>query len=364
MEQKKLGFGWMRLPVLQDGEIDMEQVKKMADLFLKNGFTYLDTSFAYHGGKSEAAVREAVVKRHPRESFTIATKFPTFAVQSEDEVEGIFAKQLQNLGTDYVDYYLLRTLNTKFYNGVDGKGGVVKTCHLFEHARKWKEEGKIKHLGFSFHDNAELLDQILTENPDVEFVQIIVNYFDWESYFIQPKACYDVIRRHGKQVVVMEPVKGGVLADHAAQALRYAASKDGVLTVLSGMSNLEQMEQNIATMRDFTPLTADEEAQLLQSAKEIKAQGPLHMSDFTKYEKIKFHGIPVAAILDGYNACLVQPNPFFAGELNYLPNELLKLGVTDIKQPFPEESVTLNGEDITPMVREAWDWLIAHSFAM
>lgn len=364
MEQKKLGFGWMRLPVLQDGEIDMEQVRKMADLFLENGFTYLDTSFAYHGGKSEAAVREAVVKRHPRESFTIATKFPTFAVQSEDEVEGIFAQQLQNLGTDYVDYYLLHTLNTKYYNGVDGKGGVVKTCHLFEHARKWKAEGKIKHLGFSFHDNAELLDQILTENPDVEFVQIIVNYFDWESYFIQPKACYDVIRRHGKQVVVMEPVKGGVLADHAAQALRYAASKDGVLTVLSGMSNLEQMEQNIATMRDFTPLTADEEAQLLQSAKEIKAQGPLHISDFTKYEKIKFHGIPVAAILDGYNACLVQPNPFFAGELNYLPNELLKLGVTDVKQPFPEESVTLNGEDITPMVKEAWDWLIAHSFAM
>ena len=198
----------------------------------------------------------------------------------------------------------------------------------------------------------------------MEFVQIIVNYFDWESYFIQPKACYDVIRRHGKQVVVMEPVKGGVLADHAAQALRYAAGKDGVLTVLSGMSNLEQMEQNIATMRDFTPLTADEEAQLLQSAKEIKAQGPLHSSDFTKYEKIKFHGIPVAAILDGYNACLVQPNPFFAGELNYLPNELLKLGVTDVKQPFPEETVTLNGEDITPMVKEAWDWLIAHSFAM
>ena len=173
-----------------------------------------------------------------------------------------------------------------------------------------------------------------------------------------------MIRRHGKQVVVMEPVKGGVLADHAAQALRYAASKDGVLTVLSGMSNLEQMEQNIATMRDFAPLTADEEAQLLQSAKEIKAQGPLHTSDFTKYEKIKFHGIPVAAILDGYNACLVQPNPYFAGELNYLPNELLKLGVTDIKQTSPEESVTLNGEDITPMVKEAWDWLIAHSFAM
>ena len=131
METKKLGFGLMRLPTLAGGEIDIEQVKKMADLFLENGFTYFDTSFVYHNGKSEAALRQAVVERHPRESFTIATKFPTFALQTEDQVEGIFAQQLQNLGTDYIDYYLLHILNTKLYNGTDGKGGVVKTCHLF-----------------------------------------------------------------------------------------------------------------------------------------------------------------------------------------------------------------------------------------
>ena len=248
---KKLGFGLMRLPVLNGNqeEIDLEQVREMADLFLENGFTYFDTSFVYHNGQSEHALRQAVVERHPRDSFTIATKFPTFAVQTEEQVEGIFAQQLTKLGTDYVDYYLLHTLNRKFYNGLDGNGGVVKTCHLFDHARKWRDAGKIRHMGFSFHDSPELLDQILKENPDVEFVQIILNYFDWNSYFIQSKGCYDVIRAHGKQVVVMEPVKGGVLAQvpqtaeeqmrkaapdasPASWAVRYAAGKEGVLTVV------------------------------------------------------------------------------------------------------------------------------------
>ena len=357
MAQKKLGFGLMRLPVLDDGQIDLEQVKRMADLFLENGFTYFDTSFVYHNGQSEHALRQAVVERYPRDRFTIATKFPTFSVRTQDQVEDIFARQLENLGTDYIDYYLLHTLNTKFYNGTDGKGGVVKTCHLFDHARKWKAEGKIRHMGFSFHDSAELLDQILTENPDVEFVQIILNYFDWDSYFIQSKACYEVIRRHGKQVVVMEPIKGGVLANRAAQALRYAASKDGVLTVLS-------MEENVNTMRDFQTLTAAEEETLLEDVRAQKENGPLRRSDFSEYEALRYHGIPVASLLDGYNSCMVQPNPGFAGELNYLANELLKLGVTDLKQPFPEETVTLDGTDITPTVKESWDFLIAHSFAL
>ena len=154
MAQDRLGFGFMRLPVIGGDQenIDFDQLYKMVDEFMGNGFTYFDTSFAYHNGKSEGALKKSVVDRYPRDKFTIATKFPTFAVQTEDQVEGIFAGQLQNLGTDYVDYYLLHILNTKFYNGLDGNGGVVKTCRLFEHAQKWKEEGKIKHLGFSFHD--------------------------------------------------------------------------------------------------------------------------------------------------------------------------------------------------------------------
>lgn len=376
METKKLGFGLMRLPTLKDGEIDIEQVKQMADLFLENGFTYFDTSFVYHNGQSEGALRQAVVERHPRESFTIATKFPTFAVQTEDQVEPIFARQLSNLGTDYVDYYLLHILNTKLYSGVDGKGGVVKTCHLFDHVREWKRQGKVRHMGFSFHDSPELLDQILTENPDVEFVQIVINYFDWNSYFIQSKGCYEVIRKHGKKVVVMEPVKGGCLAalpetsekklkavnpdvSPASWALRFAASQDGVLTVLSGMSNMAQMQDNIRTMKDFKPLAGEEQDLLIKLAADQKECGPVGIADFSAYESAKYHGISVAALLDSYNAAMVQPNPNFSVELNYLANELLKIGIADTAYPFLEETVVINGEDVTAKVREAWDFLIA-----
>ena len=380
---QKLGFGFMRLPVIngEQENIDFDQLSQMVDEFIGNGFTYFDTSFAYHNGKSEAALKRTVVDRYPRDKFTIATKFPTFAVQTEDQVEMIFAQQLQNLGTDHVDYYLLHILNTKFYNGLDGKGGVVKTCRLFEHAAQWKKEGKIKHFGFSFHDSPEVLDQILTDHPEVEFVQIIINYFDWNSYFIASKGCYDVIRKHGKKVVVMEPVKGGVLAripessekqlraiepdlSPAGWALRYAASKPDVIAVLSGMSTLEQVKDNVKSMKDFTALPAEQEELLEKLAADQKAAGPEHMGDFTKYEGITYHGVSVAAILDTYNSAMVQPNPLFSGEMNYLANKMLSLGVTDIKQPFPEETVFLNGEDITSQVEEAWDFLVEHAFVM
>ena len=383
MSDGKLGFGFMRLPVF-NGEptnIDFDQLNQMVDEFIGNGFTYFDTSFAYHNGTSEAALKRTVVDRYPRDRFTIATKFPTFAVQNEDQVEGIFAQQLSNLGTDYVDYYLLHILNTKFYNGLDGKGGVVKTCRLFEHAQQWKAEGKIKHLGFSFHDSPEVLDQILTDHPEVEFVQIIINYFDWNSYFIASKGCYDVIRKHGKKVVVMEPVKGGVLASipessekqlrmidpeisPAGWALRYAASKEGVMAVLSGMSTLEQVLDNVKSMKGFTGLSSEQQSTLEKLAADQKAAGPEHTGDFRKYEALTYHGVSVAAILDTYNSAMVQPNPLFSGEMNYLANKMLSLGVKDIHQVFPEETVMLDGEDITAQVKEAWDFLVEHAFVM
>ena len=373
----------MRLPVLSEDvtNIDFEQLNKMVDTFMDAGFTYFDTSFAYHNGHSEAALKRVLVDRYPRDSFTIATKFPTFAVQNEDQVEGIFAQQLQNLGADYVDYYLLHILNTKFYNGVNGQGGVVKTCRLFEHAQEWKRQGKIKHLGFSFHDSPEVLDQILTEHPEVEFVQIIINYFDWNSYFIASKGCYDVIRKHGKKVVVMEPVKGGVLAQipetsekqlraiepdvsPAGWALRFAASMDDVIAVLSGMSTLAQVEDNVKTMKDFDKLPEEQMQLLIDLAAAQKATGPEKLGDFTKYENLTYHGVSVAAILDTYNSAMVQPNPLFSGEMNYLANKLLSLGVTDIHQAFPKETVMLDGEDITAQVEEAWAFLVEHAFVM
>ena len=378
-----LGFGYMRLPVIGGNQeyIDFDQLNRMVDTFIEGGFTYFDTSYVYHNGKSEDALKRSVVDRYPREKYTIATKFPTFLVREEDQVDAIFAQQLENLGTDYVDYYLLHILNTKFYNGMDGKGGVVKTCRLFEHAQKWKDEGKIKHLGFSFHDSPEVLDQILTDHPEVEFVQIIINYFDWNSYFIASHGCYDVIRKHGKKVVVMEPVKGGVLAKIPAKserilrslkpdispagwALQYAASKEGVIAVLSGMSTLDQVEDNIHTMSGFTKLTKEEECLLEELAEKQKENGPENSSDFPKYEGLTYHGISVAAILDTYNSAMIQPNPFFSCEMNYLANKLLSIGVKNIRQEFPKETVVLEGDDITDRVEAAWKFLVEHAFVM
>lgn len=370
----------MRLPVI-DGDqnrIDFEQFNSMVDAFIDAGNTYFDTSYVYHNSHSEAAVKKAVVDRHPRSSFTIATKFPTFILQEEAQVEPIFEQQLANLGVEYVDYYLLHLLNTIMYNGLDGKGGIVKKARLFEHMQKWKEEGKIRHIGFSFHDTPEVLDQILTDHPEVEFVQIVLNYLDWDSGFVNAKGCYDVIRKHGRKVIVMEPVKGGTLAevpevvrerlekmnpklDPAGMALDFAVSHDGEIAVLSGMSNLEQVQDNIRTFRELIPMSEDEKNEMLEVARIYKETGPEHMSDFTRYNAVTYHGIPVGNLLEAYNDVLIQPNPGFSCELNYL-KALLALQGKTLEDTFPEETVIFEGEDITDQVKKAWDYLIQHSF--
>lgn len=276
-----LGFGMMRLPVNNGNPTDFDypQLFQMVDCFLDAGYTYFDTSYVYHNGKSEEAVRKAVVERHPRNRFTIATKFPTFDLKKEEEIEPIFAQQLENLGVDFIDYYLLHNFQTVYYDGIDGTGGVIKTCHLFDHALKWKDAGKIRHLGISFHSSADLLDRILTEHPEIEFVQIALNYIDWESEFVQAGKCYEVIRRHRKEVVIMQPVKGGGLAavpeaarnalqamDSEASivswALRFAGGLDGAICILSGMSTLEQMQENTQAFKALSPLTKGEREQL------------------------------------------------------------------------------------------------------
>ena len=321
----------------------------MADLFIKRGFTYFDTSYVYHNGKSEAAVREAVVKRHPRNSFTIVSKLPTFSISKKEQVAAIFQQQLENCGVEYFDYYLLHNVTAPRYEGC------IKSCGMFEFLQEMKKAGKIRHIGFSFHDSAEVLDRVLTEHPEVEFVQIVINYLDWNSRFIQSRKCYEIIRKHGKQVVIMETVKGGALAQVpliaealmkeadkgksvASWAVRFAAGLDGVLAVLSGMSNLEQVEDNTSYMQDFKPLTPAETDMLFHIAELIQLGGPLHCADYRKYERICANGLPADGVLEAYNNCMLQANPQFTAELNYYRNVRYQHKIID---DSPQKSIIL-----------------------
>lgn len=280
---KKLGFGLMRLPLLDKDDyssVDIERVKGMADVFMENGFTYFDTAFPYHSGNSEIAFREAVVKRYPRSSYTITDKLSLFMIHDEKEIPGFFEGQLERLGVEYMDYYWLHGLGEPSYRKAED-------MHAFEYLQKKKAEGKVKHIGLSFHDKAAVLDEILTKHPEMEYVQIQLNYLDWEDETVESRKCYEVAVKHRKPVIVMEPVKGGCLANIpekakalyqqfcpersiASWAVRFAASPDHVMIVLSGMSDEEQMADNVSYMKEFEPLDSAEQKLVEEAAQIIK----------------------------------------------------------------------------------------------
>ncbi len=280
----KLGFGMMRLPMI-DNEIDIEHVKKMVDVFLENGFTYFDTAYGYHNQKSEGAVKKALVDRYPRESYQLATKLPAWAgAKSADEAKNMFYTSLERTGVEYFDYYLLHNLGSK-------RTQIFEDFGIWDFLSEQKALGKIKKLGFSIHDTADVLEGVLAKHSDkVDFVQLQINYADWEDLMVQSRKCYEVARKYGKDVIVMEPVRGGTLANPpkavadllkeanadvslVSWALRFVASLDGIGTILSGMSNLDQIKENIDIMRNVAPLN-EKEQEIIRKVQELIKSTP------------------------------------------------------------------------------------------
>ncbi len=316
---KKLGFGFMRLPLL-DGKdsksIDYEAVNKMVDLFMKSGFTYFDTAHPYHEGYSEIAIGKCLADRYPRESFFLTDKLTLRFVPSKDKMGEFFENQLKKCRVSYFDNYLIHNLGVRNYE-------IAKEYGAFDFVRSLKQQGKIKNFGFSFHDTAEVLETILSEQPDVDFVQLQINYLDWESREIQSRLCCEVAQKYNKKILIMEPVKGGTLANlpkkatellkeldqnssAASWAIRFAASLDNSYCVLSGMSNYNQVLDNTSYMQDFKALTQEETEAVFKVADIIRMSCPIPCTSCRYCLEVCPKAISIPESFTAFNASLSE----------------------------------------------------------
>ena len=324
--KKNFGFGCMRLP-MKDGEVDTQLFSAMVDTFLDSGFNYFDTAHGYVGTKSETALRECLTSRHPRESYVLTDKLTNFFFKKQEDIRPFFESQLAACGVEYFDFYLMHAQNAENF-------AFFKRCKAYETALELKAEGKFRHFGISFHDTAAVLDQILTEYPQIEIVQIQHNYIDDDDPAVQSRACWEVCHKHGKPVIVMEPVKGGNLVNlpedalsvlqelhggsPASYALRFAAMYDGIVMVLSGMSNMEQVKDNISAMKDYKPLS-DTELTAVSKVKAILRQKNLIPCTSCRYCT---DGCPKAILIPDLFACLNAKKTFNNWNTDYYYNNV------------------------------------------
>jgi len=337
--QKNFGFGFMRLPMIGE-DVDIPQTCKMVDTFLENGFNYFDTAHGYINGKSELAIRECLTSRYPRDRYILTNKLSPNHFEKQEDIRPLLEQQLEACGVEYFDFYLMHAQSLARLDH-------YRKAKAYETAVELIAEGKIRHMGISFHDTADALDQILTEFPMIEVVQIQFNYLDFEDAKVQSRACYEVCRKHGKPVIVMEPVKGGSLVNvpqtaqklldrleggsNASYAIRFAAGFEGMLMVLSGMSTQEQMEDNVSFMKDFQPLNEAEREAVEKVAAIIRNQGLIPCTNCRYCTEVCPQGIAIPELFAAVNAKRQeQPVPAVEGGM---PADCVKCGQCETACP-------------------------------
>ncbi len=370
----QLGFGMMRLPVLDENDqtsIDLEHVTKMVDTYMESGFNYFDTAFVYHEGVGESTFKKTVTDRYPRDSFKIATKLPLFVITEESQLEPIFAQQLENCGVDYFDYFMLHNVSGLTENA-------WKNVDLYSFIEQKKQEGIIKHIGISTHGDAEFLEEILFDHPELEFVLLQINYMDWEDEGIQSKKCWEVARKYNKKIMIMEPYKGGFLADVPEEAekimkeynpdksvvswaMRFVANLEDVEVVLTGSSTLEQLESNIHEFKNADPLN-DEELEILKDVGEI-----INSNITVDCTKCRYcvdactENIDIAKVFDLYNKHQMLEDedwtPFGNAYLNYskLPDVGIASDCIECEACIDECPQGINIPDVLKDVAEAFE---------